>query len=567
MKSLKQHLATLNYQQACEILGDNGETLLRQGGFAEIDISSQVSLGQHIFWLNLADASVTLTAGEKGLQSSCSECLFTCHHIGSALSVVLEEKEALGLAEVSPFSEDNHGGELIKRALNERLERSKKESMELVLLENEQGPWAHYRVFSQNSGKTYSLTIHGLQRGEAYCSCPDYKCNTLGTCKHLLFALNELRTRFSENQLSQAYERRHCAVHIVYGNEAELRVSLPDKNAPQELQRFANQAIFDVAALMKAVQSAMSRGFEINVYPDAAEYIDAQLYKQRMHGLVEEIQRQPQMHPLRKSLLKEPLLAYQLEGIAFAAGARRSIIADDMGLGKTIQGIGLAELLRQQAGISKVLVISPASLKNQWNSEIERFSSLTSCVVQGSPEERSELYGTAFFTICNYEQVLRDVPFIERKKWDLIILDEGQRIKNLESQTSKVVKSLKSDYALVLSGTQLENRLEDLFSVVNFVDARLLGPAFQFFEEYQECDNKGRLLAYKNLDQLRTKLKSVLLRRTRKQELPQLPALTIETRLIPPSEAQQSMDVANRRIMQSIITKSHISEMDLLRLR
>ena len=87
--------------------------------------------------------------------------------------------------------------------------------------------------------------------------------------------------------------------------------------------------------------------------------------------------------PLRKTLLKVELLPYQLDGIAFAAGAGRAILADDMGLGKTIQGIGMAELLAREAGIRKVLIVCPASVKSQWRSEILRFSERNCQIVLG----------------------------------------------------------------------------------------------------------------------------------------------------------------------------------------
>jgi SNF2 family DNA or RNA helicase len=120
-----------------------------------------------------------------------------------------------------------------------------------------------------------------------------------------------------------------------------------------------------------------------------------------------------------------------LDGIAFAAGAGRAVLADDMGLGKTIQGVGVAELMSRHAAVSKVLVICPASLKSQWRIEIERFSHRSCQLILGSAKERPAQYDSdSFFTVCNYEQVLRDFLSIERVKWDLIILDEAQRIKN-----------------------------------------------------------------------------------------------------------------------------------------
>ncbi len=73
-------------------------------------------------------------------------------------------------------------------------------------------------------------------------------------------------------------------------------------------------------------------------------------------------------------------------------------------------------------------------------------------------------------------------------KWDLIVLDEGQRIKNWEAKTSSVIKALKSPFALVLSGTPLENRLDELYSIVEFIDDRRLGPAFRFYSRYRVVD-------------------------------------------------------------------------------
>jgi SNF2 family DNA or RNA helicase len=243
-------------------------------------------------------------------------------------------------------------------------------------------------------------------------------------------------------------------------------------------------------------------------------------------------------------------------------------LADDMGLGKTIQGIGTAELLSRQTDIAKVLVICPASLKSQWRAEIGRFSHRSCQLVLGSAKERSEQYkNSAFFTICNYEQVLRDILAIERVDWDLIILDEGQRIKNWEAKTSQTVKALRSRFALVLSGTPLENRLEELFSIVEFIDDRRLGPAFRFFHHYRVTDERGKVLGYKNLDDLRQRLKPVMLRRTRSQVMQDLPPRSTEIRRIPPTDEQLDLHEGHKRIISTIVNKRYLSEMDLLRLQ
>ena len=272
-----------------------------------------------------------------------------------------------------------------------------------------------------------------------------------------------------------------------------------------------------------------SLGAPVTVYPDAEEYINQKLFQERMAKRVAEIRENPKTHPLRTTLLNAELRPYQLDGIAFAAGAGRAVLADDMGLGKTIQGIGVAELLARHATITKVLMICPASLKSQWRIEIKRFSKRSCRLMLGSAKERPAQYeGDSFFTVCNYEQVLRDFLSIERVPWDLIILDEGQRIKNWEAKTSRVIKALKSPFALVLSGTPLENRLDELFSVVEFIDDRRLGPAFRFFNRHRVVDEKGKLLGYKNLDQIGRQLKPIMLRRTRQEVIKELPPRTTE---------------------------------------
>jgi len=186
----------------------------------------------------------------------------------------------------------------------------------------------------------------------------------------------------------------------------------------------------------------------------------------------------------------------------------------------------------------------------------------------GSAKERPAQYADdRFFTLCNYEQVLRDVVAIEQVSWDLIILDEGQRIKNWEAKTSRVVKALKSPFALVLTGTPLENRLDELFSVVEFIDDRRLGPAFRFFNRHRVVDERGKLLGYKNLDELREKLKPILLRRTRRMVVKELPPRTTEIIRIAPTAEQRDQQAGHRQIIQTIINKKYLSEMDLLRLQ
>jgi hypothetical protein len=569
-------LSRLTFARAAKLLGPNGNRLIAEGGKFDIDLTTQVKFDRDKFRLTLDGAVVRLNlspAVRHRLEWHCNACEVPCDHAGAAFSLILEEKLALGLAEAPPErapAESVSEEALVAQALAERAERARTEKMRLTSVDSKE-IWTDYTLTNAASGKSYRVALRGWQPGQSYCSCPDFRKNTLGTCKHILYALEKVRRRFSDSQRSKPYRRRGISVHLSYGKEMELRILLPpnlDDVASGIVRPIRDRSITDLPDLLQRIRKLEAHGVAVTVYPDAEEYIQTRLLLGRIAAKVAEIRRNPKSHPLRTMLLKVEILPYQLDGIAFAAGAGRAILADDMGLGKTLQGIGMAELLAREAQIRKVLVVCPASVKAQWRSEVLRFSGRNCQIVLGSAAGRSSQYeNECFFTICNYEQVLRDILAIERVKWDLIILDEGQRIKNWEAKTAQTIKCLRSPFALVLSGTPLENRLDDLFSVVEFIDDRRLGPAFRFFERHRVVDERGKVTGYKDLDLLRERLKPVLLRRTRSTVMKDLPPRTTEIVRIAPTDEQADIDVAQMRIVSSIVRKSYISEMDLLRLQ
>ena len=569
-------LSRLTFTRAAKLLGHKGSHLIVTGGKFDIDLTTQVKFDRDMFRLTLDGAAVTLTlspAARHRLEWRCDTCEVPCEHAGAAFSLILEEKLALGLAGAPPArapAESLSEEALIAQALAERAERARTEKMRLTSLDGQE-IWTDYTLTNGASGKSYRVALRGWRLGQSYCSCPDFRKNRLGTCKHILHALEKVRRRFSDSQRNRQYRRRDISVHLSYGEELELRISLPpqlDDVTTGIVGPIRDRPITDLPDLLKRIRQLEAHDVAVTVYPDAEEYIQIRLLLQRIAAKVTEIRRNPKFHPLRTTLLKVEILPYQLDGIAFAAGAGRAILADDMGLGKTLQGIGMAELLAREAGIRKVLVVCPASVKAQWRSEVLRFSGRDCQIVLGSAAGRSGQYEKeCFFTICNYEQVLRDIVAIERVRWDLIVLDEGQRIKNWEARTAQTIKSLRSPFALVLSGTPLENRLDDLFSVVEFIDDRRLGPAYRFFNRHRVTDERGKVLGYKDLDLLRERLKPVLLRRTRSAVMKDLPPRTTEIVRIAPTDEQVGIELAQMQIVSAIVRKSYISEMDLLRLQ
>ena len=576
MLTLKDKLSHLSYVQACRLLGPQGKQLILEGGKYDIDPFEQVTLNNRRFSLNLSDARVDIFLDPQKNQRfniQCSACPVVCEHQGAALSLILEEKLTLGLSappsERTPM-ESLSDEALVREALADRSQRAQSEKMRLRSLDP-QNLWTDYILTSHVSGKSYRIALRGWELGESYCSCPDFRKNTLGTCKHIMYALARVNKKFTQSIKNTPAEINDICVYLRYGRQLQLRMLIPADLTPEIsklLKPYKNKAITDVKKLIRCIRRIENLDVSVIVYPDAEEYINHRLFQDRMAETVAAIRKNPKSHPLRQTLLKTELLPYQLDGVAFAAGAGRAILADDMGLGKTIQGIGVAELLHRHASVGKVLVICPASLKSQWRIEIKRFSNRDCQLILGSAKERPAQYDNGcFFTICNYEQVLRDFLSIERVRWDLIILDEGQRIKNWEAKTSRVIKALKSPFAVVLSGTPLENRIDELFSVVEFIDDRRLGPAFRFFNRHRVVDEKGKLLGYKNLDELRKKLAPIMLRRTRKAVIKDLPPRTNQILRIPPTDEQLELQKGHRQIIRTIIQKRYLTEMDLLRLQ
>jgi len=569
-------LSRLNHAQASKLLGPECERLLTAGGSHDIDIATQVELGVDILRVAVGQATVTMTpspAARGRLAWRCSECNVPCEHAGAAFSLVLEEKLALGLAGEPPAQDtasDASDEDLVAAAIRERKQRALTEKMRLVPADARE-IWTDYTVTNAESGKSYRVALRGFDPGASYCSCPDYRKNTLGTCKHILHVLERVRRRFPASAQREPHKQRDIALHLAYGRELELRMLLPERlprGASEIVRPLRDRPIADLPDLFDRVRRLEAKGLPVTLYPDAEEFIQARLFRQRMADLVAEIRRDPAAHPLRTTLLKAELLPHQVDGIAFAAGAGRAILADDMGLGKTIQGIGVAELLAREAAIRRVLIVCPATVKSQWRSEILRFSERDCQIVLGGAAERAAQYeGACFFTICNYEQVVRDIVAIERANWDLIVLDEGQRIKNWEAKTSRTIKSLRSPFALVLSGTPLENRLDDLYSVAQFIDDRRLGPAFRFFARHRVTDDRGKVVGYRNLDRLRESLMPLLLRRTRGDVMADLPERTTEIVRIAPTQEQLDIDGAQMQVVSTIVRKKYLTEMDLLRLR
>jgi len=452
-------------------------------------------------------------------------------------------------------------------------------------LENlgEEPIFSEFRITNPASGGVYRVAIRGEAPGINYCSCPDYAVNTLGTCKHIEFTLAALRRkRGGKAALARGFKPLFSEIYLRYGLKREV-VFVPATECPAVLRTLAAK-YFDADFLLKpeayarfdtflreASHIARQANHELRCYEDTIDFI-AQVRDQAWR-LARIAQAFPQEieSPAFKDLLKISLYPYQRQGALFAARAGRCLLADDMGLGKTIQAIAASEILARTGGIERVLIVCPTSLKHQWESEIAKFTDRTAQVVEGSLATRETAYTSdTFFKITNYDVIHRDAEAIRRWAPDLIVLDEAQRIKNWKTRAARTVKRLPSEHAIVLTGTPLENRLEELHSIVEFVDRRRLGPTFRFLAEPQLVDEVGMVIGYRNLSEIARTLEPILLRRTKQKVLRELPERLDKTFFVPMTPQQQKHHEENQEIVARIVAKwrryRFLSEADQRRL-
>jgi SNF2 family DNA or RNA helicase len=399
--------------------------------------------------------------------------------------------------------------------------------------------YSDFDVLNPETNKIYKVAIRSEDIGINYCSCPDFTINTLGTCKHVEYVLDKLKKkRIAKKIWKNPPQQEYSSIFIKYGHNRKVMLRVGTYKSKEFIalakQYFKplNSSQFEYWILNEDqfgkfdqfLEKAIKIDNNFRCYRDAIDFIiykrDA-AYRQKVADFVfpEGID-----SPEFDQLLKVKLYNYQKEGVLKMAKAGRSINADDMGLGKTIQAIATAEIMAREFGIEKVLIICPTSLKYQWKNEIEKFSNRDAFVLEGLPEKRKKLYQerSEFFKIITYDVVRRDLPEIKEYAPDLVILDEAQRIKNWKTKTAQAVKQVQSEYAIVCTGTPLENRLDELHSITEFVDRYKLGPLFRFLANHQILEGH-KVIGYKDLHKINQTLSDILIRRTKKQVLKELP--------------------------------------------
>jgi len=432
--------------------------------------------------------------------------------------------------------------------------RASIEPISVEPLEPGQSFYGTFTVRSRESAKVYFVEIRSLIDLENSCQCIDYQTNGLATCKHIeavLFHLRKGRIRLFKQAAREGSP--YVEVYLSRRGIPEIRVAWPDKTSERTRSVVApffsssNTLLANPIKAIPALKYTLAREpmkvqQEIRIAQDVEEWV-VNLRRNEEHLQAKEQFLQDVKDGKRTmDFLRHSLYPYQQEGVLHLAFNERSLLADDMGLGKTVQAIGACELLRQIRNVERVLVVCPVSLKTEWEEQISKFTKLPTRTIWGPRSARLKMYReSSFFYLSNYEQIRSDIRDINRiLAPDIVILDEAQRIKNWQTKTAKSVKQLSSPYAFVLTGTPLENRIDELYSIVEFLNPQLFGPLFRFNREFYKLNEKGHPVGYKNLEEMHRRIRPVMLRRRKDEVEEQLPGRTVNNYFVSMDKEQRA---------------------------
>ncbi len=397
-------------------------------------------------------------------------------------------------------------------------------------------------VSSAKSGRSYRVHYFGPESTSNRCECMDFKTSRLGTCKHIEAISLANNGKFVRKTYGSP---SHTFVYVDYPAGRKIKIH-PGQGISSELKTLVT-TLFDTNGEIKDLQADPSEFIRkakqidetFEWEPDALSILIEERDKMRR----KEIIAKRYATSLFDGLLKTSLHPYQADGVRFAFEGGRTINADEMGLGKTVQAIATAELLKREGLVGSVIIICPTSLKYQWLSEIKRFTNSTAIVVEGNIIKRKEQLDDFryFYKICSFHAMSNSVKADYIPHTDMIIYDELQRLKNKETQMGKQLRKLQSQYVMALSGTPLENKLDELYSVTQLVDQYVLGPYYKFNAETTLTDELGKIVGYRNLHTVAEKLKDTLIRRKKADVKLQMPARTDTNLFVPMTKEQMSI--------------------------
>lgn len=231
------------------------------------------------------------------------------------------------------------------------------------------------------------------------------------------------------------------------------------------------------------------------------------------------------------------------------------LLAMVMGAGKTPTTLAAVEALLTEGEAERVIVVVPSSLKYQWMREIKKFTNSRVVVIDGIPKNREKLWRNAplaQYTIVNPELLVKDEKFFNAIRYDVFVIDEATMIKSPSAKRSRLIKKLgkKCHYRFALTGQPIENKPEELFSIMQFVDPSVLGKFDVFDRTFIVRDHFGKPTHYRNLKHLNATMAESMVRKTRADIQDQLPKVISQVIPVPFDKAGAA---AYRTISQDLL--------------
>lgn len=375
-----------------------------------------------------------------------------------------------------------HYNELLKKAATKRW------NLEIVQTSN---PWLTVK-FTDSRNNVNQLEVFNRTYTKVQCTCGMFVSDESGFCLHSATFDNLCRNRAKFSEYGQA----EFSAFVRDIDRALLRL-------PEKLAGYRNANFNFYNAYKKT-----TRGFGNEVLPAVNSVTVAANLRREERSIREAGPALPV--PSSEGLLAGvTLFDYQQNIFAKMVNAKRAICSMVMGAGKTLTTIACYSWIRKyHKPNARLLVICPKSLRIQWANEIKRVTDLDSTQVMRAVDLNND---TPVF-IATYQWYAQNHEVFLQQNFDVLVADEIQYVRNSESKTWKALSKIRTEYFYGLSGTVIENRLDDLYSIMQIVAPGALGPAWRFNHEYQNLTsvNSKRIFynGVKNLEQLQDRLRN-----------------------------------------------------------
>ena len=268
------------------------------------------------------------------------------------------------------------------------------------------------------------------------------------------------------------------------------------------------------------------------------------------------------------SSIHAELKSYQNKGVQWLLDLYKlrlgALLADDMGLGKTIQTLSFLEILRHQKEMGHVLIVVPSSLIFNWVSEALKFTpDLPVTVFSAKDREISDellKQNKDQVVVTTYGLLIEHDEYFNQNNWNVLIFDEAQNLKSMTTKRTHAARSLKAKFKMCLTGTPMENHYGEFYSLVDLLVPGSLGPIQDFRRQFVQAEAVSK----QEIDELKIKMKPLLMRRTKKEILDQLPEKQ-ETKISIAFEEKQKeiyRDIAlsyNERVQETLKTQGEAS--------